>query len=466
VADIEAGALPPLPVRLFTREETVDAFRFMAQAKHIGKIAVVQPHRQTVQADAIRPDATYLVTGGLRGLGLLVADWLVAQGARHLALVGRSRPDAAAQELIARLEADGVQVYTAQVDVTQAAQMQALFTTIETTMPPLRGVIHSAGVLADGVLQQQDWDRFAHVLGPKVSGAWQLHTLTQHLPLDFFVLFSSLASLTGAAGQGGHAAANTFLDTLAAYRRSQGLPGMSLNWGAWSEVGAAVRHGVFERTAAQAIGAIDPTHGLALLGRLLQDAVPQVAITPVNWAEFRRKFGHLPFFAALMQQSSQTVGVETAVTQPAHTLMTQLAEATANRRQVLMHNFVEAETRQVLGLDDSYPLDERVALSDMGLDSLMAVELKNRLSRHLTLTRPLPATLVFDYPNTAAITDFLLENLALAAEAESAAVEIAAAVEGNGRSPLDEIDALAALSDDEVDRLFAEIGFSEESYDE
>src|SRR5690606_37906273 len=124
---------------------------------HIGKIAVVQPHRQTVQADAIRPDATYLVTGGLRGLGLLVADWLAAQGARHLALVGRSRPEAEAQALIARLEADGVQVYTAQVDVTQAAQMQALFTTIETAMPPLRGVIHSAGVLADGVLQQQDW---------------------------------------------------------------------------------------------------------------------------------------------------------------------------------------------------------------------------------------------------------------------------------------------------------------------
>src|SRR5690606_28486753 len=141
----------------------------------------------------------YLITGGLRGLGLLVADWLVAQGARHLALVGRSRPEAEAQALITRLEADGVQVYTAQVDVTQAAQMQALFTTIETTMPPLRGVIHSAGVLADGVLQQQDWNRFAHVLGPKVSGAWQLHTLTQQLPLDFFVLFSSLASLTGAA---------------------------------------------------------------------------------------------------------------------------------------------------------------------------------------------------------------------------------------------------------------------------
>ncbi len=305
IADIAANELPPLPVRTFSRQETSAAFRFMAQAKHIGKIAVMQPASQ--QTTNIRPDATYLITGGLRGLGLLVADWLVEKGARHLVLLGRSRPDAEANEKITRWQADGIQIHTAQVDVTHAADMNALFSDIAETMPPLRGVIHSAGLLADGVLLQQDWAQFAEVLGPKVSGAWHLHTLTEQMPLDFFVLFSSIASLTGAAGQGGHAAANLFLDTLAAYRQSQGLPALSINWGAWTEVGAAVRHGVFDRATAQAIGAIEPAQGLRVLDDLLHDPSPQVAVTPVNWASFRQKFGHLPFFADLMRQSEKTM---------------------------------------------------------------------------------------------------------------------------------------------------------------
>ncbi|MCB8984309.1 MAG: SDR family NAD(P)-dependent oxidoreductase [Ardenticatenaceae bacterium] len=470
VADIGAGELPPLPVRTFAREETIDAFRFMAQARHIGKIAVTQPGVQPV---TIRSDGAYLVTGGLRGLGLLVAEWLAAQGARHLALVGRRRPDQQATELIARLEADGVQVYTAQVDVTNASQMSALFSDMADCLPPLRGVIHSAGTLADGVLLQQEWSQFARVLGPKVTGAWQLHLLTERLPLDFFVLFSSIASLTGAAGQGAHAAANVFLDALAQYRRSQGLPGLSIDWGAWTEVGAAVRHGVFERTMAQGIGAIEPAQGLRLLGELLPEAAPQVAVMPVDWTNFRRKFGHLPFFADLMRQPEKAAVVGETAVSPSHpNLMTQLAEAAANRRRAIMLAFVETETRQVLGLDESDALDERAALSDMGLDSLMAVELKNRLSTGLTLLRPLPATLVFDYPTTAAITEYLLENVALGSSAsadDDAPVAEEAEQPGNGRSPLDsldDIDALAALSDDEVDRLFAEMGFSEEPYDE
>jgi acyl carrier protein len=206
-------------------------------------------------------------------------------------------------------------------------------------------------------------------------------------------------------------------------------------------------------------------------------------VSPVNWTQFRRKFGHLPFFATVMAQEQKTLSREadssaTLDAIPSHTLMSQLSEASANRRHALLLTFVENETRQVLGLSAEDVVDERAALSDMGLDSLMAVELKNRLSRQLTLSRPLPATLVFDYPTTAAITEFLLTGLLLADET----VEVEEGAGENGRSSqstsaeqssssssdnIDEtIDDLAALSDDEVDRLFAEMGLSEEPHDE
>jgi NAD(P)-dependent dehydrogenase (short-subunit alcohol dehydrogenase family) len=189
-----------------------------------------------------------------------VARWLVERGARHLVLMGRRAPAEAARTAIREMEAHGAQVVVAQGDVAREADVQGVLAQIAGGQPPLRGIIHAAGVLDDGVLLQQTWERFAKVLAPKVEGAWNLHRLTQNAPLDFFVLFSSAAALLGSPGQANHAAANAFLDALAHHRRALGLPAVSINWGVWSgwgvaaiEVSAARGHGMVAFTPANGL---------------------------------------------------------------------------------------------------------------------------------------------------------------------------------------------------------------------
>ncbi|MDQ3605711.1 MAG: SDR family NAD(P)-dependent oxidoreductase, partial [Gemmatimonadota bacterium] len=192
MAGFENGGLRALPIKTFPMPEAISAFRYMAQARHIGKI-VLTHHR----APAIRADATYLITGGLGGVGLSTARWLVEQGARHLVLAGRSAPSEAAQKVMAELEQTGARVVTAPVDVSQPDQVDELLETIRRTLPPLRGVFHSALVLDDGALVQQSWERFQRVFAPRVKGGWLLHARTAHLPLDFFVLFSAAGAVLG-----------------------------------------------------------------------------------------------------------------------------------------------------------------------------------------------------------------------------------------------------------------------------
>src|SRR5205807_1230702 len=180
-----------------------------------------------------RPDGAYLITGGLGGLGLAVADWMVAHGARSLVLVSRRSPDSQLQERLDRLRDQGAQVFTFAVDVADRAALVTLLANLEETAPRLCGVIHAAGVLADAVLLNQDWAKYETVFRAKVYGAWNLHRLTQHYVLEHFILFSSMSAIMGPPGQSNHAAGNTFLDSLAHFRRNQGLPALSINWGAW-----------------------------------------------------------------------------------------------------------------------------------------------------------------------------------------------------------------------------------------
>jgi NAD(P)-dependent dehydrogenase (short-subunit alcohol dehydrogenase family) len=204
-------------------------------------------------------------------LGLATARGLAQQGARHLVLLGRRAPSAAAEAELAHLRADGVTVLTAQADVAVADEVQRVLDQIAAELPPLRGVIHAAGVLADGRLANQTWAQFAKVMAPKILGTYHLDRLTRGLPLDFFVCFSAGAALLGSAGQVNYSAANAYMDGLMQARRAAGRPGLSLNWGAWAEVGMAA--GVDERTKAQwqasGIELISPAEGVALLGQLL-----------------------------------------------------------------------------------------------------------------------------------------------------------------------------------------------------
>jgi acyl transferase domain-containing protein/acyl-CoA synthetase (AMP-forming)/AMP-acid ligase II/acyl carrier protein len=374
----EQGKLRPLPMTVFPIEDAVAAFRFMQQRKNIGKIVLTFPDGPyaedavAVRHPALRADGTYLITGGLGGLGLKVADWLVDQGARNLVLVGRRGVDAA-REAVAALEAKGARVMTAAVDVADPGQLQSILAEVERELPPLRGVIHAAGVLDDGVLAQQRPERYRAVARPKVAGAWNLHQLTQTLPLDYFVCFSSVASVLGSPGQASYAAANAFLDALAHYRRSLGLPALTINWGPWSEVGMAAQAERGKDLARRGMASLSPAQGIEALSRLLrQDVGAQVGVfrvSPQQWREYYQLSASMPLLTQLAHDAPAS-GAEPKGGQVRQDILA----APADRRSRLVQEYLAG----ILGfridkMDVTQPLDQ------LGLDSLMAIELKNRV---------------------------------------------------------------------------------------
>jgi myxalamid-type polyketide synthase MxaB len=254
---LEEGRLRPLPQTVFPVRNVVEAYRHLQQARHVGKVVLSFACQPT---PAIRAEGSYLITGGIGALGLKIAQELVEQGARHLVLAGRSPASAEAVAAIAPLRVAGASVQVVQADVGLAQDVTRLLDVCNKAAP-LRGVVHAAGVLDDGVLARQTAERLARVMAPKVRGAWNLHVQTQESSLDFFVCFSSVASLLGSPGQSNYAAANAFLDALVHHRRSLGLPGLSINWGPWAEAGMAA--GLRSRLESRGEGMIDPPRACA-----------------------------------------------------------------------------------------------------------------------------------------------------------------------------------------------------------
>jgi hypothetical protein len=319
-------------------------------------------------------------------------------------------------------------------------------------------VFHSAGVLDDGALAQQSWERFRTVLAPKIDGAWHLHTLTERMEIDHFVLYSSVAALFGSRGQSNHAAANAFLDGLARHRRARGLAALSINWGAWAEVGAAAERGVVARAAEEGFGSFTPDEGLALLERLMRGAAPQVGVAPVQWPVFLQRFaGRVPpFFAEFAGAARPHAAEGAAAAQP--DVVRRIEEAPPHRRRDILLSYVQEQSARVLALPVAQ-VDDRTPLNELGLDSLMAVELRNLLGAGLGLARPLPATLVFDYPTIRAIAGYLADE-ALAFAAEQVEADLAPApatlAPADGALVVSMLDDLESLSDDEIERIFAQ----------
>ena len=251
-AAFEAGTFRPLPFTVFALERLRSAFYYFQEAKHVGKIVVKMPVVETSTGPASRrlalrhkvfnAESTYLITGGLGGLGVEVTKWMTTAGAKHIVLAGRNPPSSALAAFLEQLAADsGCQILTFEADVGVYAQCAALLSRIkESGLPPLRGIFLAAGVLADASIPDQTWEKFNTVFHPKVYGSWWLHQLTaRDYDLEFFTMFSSVIAIVGMMGQSTHAGASRFLDSLANYRQALGLPGASINWGAWSDVGAA-----------------------------------------------------------------------------------------------------------------------------------------------------------------------------------------------------------------------------------
>ena len=418
---IENGQLSRLPVTGF--DEPREAFRFMAQARHIGKIVVrsLMPISSR-HGIAIDPAATYLISGGCGGLGLHFAAWLVNRGARHLLLVSRRAPSGSAQESIARLRATGADVQIAKADVSDHAAMHEVFRGIPKEAP-LKGVLHAAGVIADHSLLNQSKASLLEVARPKWLGAWNLHNLTRELPLDFFVLFSSASALLGVPGQANYAAANAMLDALAFYRRKHKLPALSVQWGPWST-------GMTEllKPANFGFGWITPEEGIMALETLLANQDTTAAVLPVeSWTKFmsQRPEGTSSLFASL----SGSVAGAAPKNEPSRTgqmgsFIEELEQATPAERRRLLLEHLRQQTAKILSLSPRTRIDEESALHDVGLDSLMAVELRNALQ--LSLNRQLSATLALDYPTLRALRDVLLTEMFGPEKSEITSVEKAA----------------------------------------
>ena len=374
----------------------------------------------------LRTDGTVLITGGLGALGLQVAKSLAVRGVGHLLLTSRRGiATPRREEAVSELEALGARVTIAALDVGRSHRALGRTRPRARRARPLRGVVHAAGLVDDGLLAQQSPERFRDVLCPKVVGAWHLHELTEGADLDFFVLFSSIAGSFGSAGQGSYAAGNSFLDGLAAHRQARGLRGQSIAWGPWAERGLAAQldRAQQARFARQGLSFLQPHEGIALFEALLARREAQVVAAPLDVRALRELFGSSvpPFWRALVRSSGG--GRVTAKGSWAR----ELSALSAAQREQAVTGVVQAEVARVLSFGDAsdVPLDK--PLKDLGLDSLMAVELGNALSRRSGVT--IPATLAFNHPTPRAIASYLLgEVLALSAPAAPVSVVAQTAV--------------------------------------
>ncbi len=420
LALLASDAIAPVGVTVFPVSRVQDAFRDMAQARHTGKIAialddataVVEPRDESVAAFTA---GTCLVTGGFGALGLSVAAWLAEQGARSLVLAGRRLPSPDAQRAIEAIERGGVRVRVALADVADPADVRRLASEIDGPLPPLSGIVHAAGLLEDGFLLQQTPERFARVLAPKVLGGWHMHELAESRGVQL-VLFSSAAALLGLAGQANYAAGNAFLDALAQYRRAQGLPGTSINWGPWAEIGlAAAQANRGERLAAGGLVGLGTAAGLRALGTVLSARAAQVAAMPVDWPAYAAANPAAPrgsLLRVLASRRASRAAAEMAPKGSGEFVMTLRAAETSSRRG-LLESFLKEQVAQVLKQARGR-IDVQKPFRTLGLDSLMGLELRNRLEAAFGVS--LPATIVWNYPTVAALAPFVAERLDVALE--------------------------------------------------
>jgi polyketide synthase 12 len=405
----EQKAIAPLPVAEWPAEDAAEAFRAMASPEHRGKIVLrVADEEVLVPASSmpeapIRPDRTYVVTGGLGGLGRTVARWLAEQGARHLVLVGRSGVTTlVAEQLVTDLTAEGAEVRVEEADVGDHAQVRALLSDIRAEMPPLAGVLHAAADFDDTVLADTDAARLITATRPKADGAWHLHRETLGDSLDFFVLFSSVAAQLGAVGAGAYATANEFLNGLARYRRAQGLRATSVGWGMIDDVGVAVSRDGYVGDVLRRTGhvGISPARLVAELGALLHARPAEVSVADIDWPRWARanpQLAPLPRFATVVPASTADSGDES--------VGKRLREASLADRASMLPAFVTPLLQRTTGLTEQQ-LGEGHAVD---VDSLTAVEVRVLLQKHLGVA--VPAVRLQRSLSVGVLVDLLVDEL-------------------------------------------------------
>ena len=380
------GELKPLPHTVFKHDRTIDAFRYMQQGKHQGKI-VISNNTQTKNTQ-FTPTGTYLITGGMGAIGLEVAQWLTTKGVTDIILLGRNGVKPELQSKLQKL-IQNANLTLIKADISSTSQLAQSLLQIESSLPPVRGVIHCAGVTDDGVIADRDWNSFTKVLSPKVQGAWNLHELTQKYDLENFILFSSASSLLGSAGQINYCAANAFLDTLAHARRGQGLPAIAINWGVWQNTGLASDVRITNSLKQKGIGALAPHQAINILEQLLSNSPTQIGVIPIDWKRYNNPVTSLDRH----QTANINFKQQLIVTDPSQRLDIAIAQ-------------ISQQVGNILGIKNIEQIDIDLGFSDLGLDSLASVELRNKVRSSYDLD--LSATAIFDYPSIKALANYLL----------------------------------------------------------
>lgn len=447
---VEQGALSPLPYRAFAASRIDSAFRLMASGKHIGKVVVsfakpFVPRRGEPLAPGfqVKSEGSYLITGAFGGYGKVLARWLADCGARHLVLTSRSgasNPEAA--EFVAGLQERGVKVRVVPADIGSPGDVKKLFAEIESGEPPLRGLFHLAMVIDDAPLAALTPERMRAVVTPKAQGAWLLHEATREMNLDCFVMFSSISSIFGNPAQGNYSAANAFIDALAHHRQALGLPALTVNWGVLGGEGYVARNErIAEFLARQGTDSISPGEATALLESFLRAGSAQTLAIRVDWGKWRQFFRSMQehpllerIFAAIENQESAASTSD---------WRSRIDAAAPAEKQAVICQAVREAVGSVLRVKPNSLRDDQ-PLTDLGLDSLMGVEIETSLEAAVGIA--LPPTSLMRARTIGQIASIIAGQLgAAAAVAEPAPV----AAPGEAVSAVD----LEAISDEAIDRL-------------
>ena len=463
--EIQAGRYRPLPYRLFPASQCVEAFRWMAQGKHIGKNvlafddAELKVARSSQPQQRFRGNGTYLISGGSGGFSLEIARTLVADGARSLVLVSRSGPrDSAASAVIESLRQAGAKVVEARGDVTRLTDLKAIVAMIGRELDPLVGVVHGAMVLDDEFLSDLSPARFRAALDVKMLGAWNLHQATQGCPLEDFICFSSFSAVIGAPKQANYNAGNYFLDALAKYRRAHGQPALTINWGALRGAGFVERN---QKTA-------EYLDRVGLQGLPLEEALrafreavlydeAQLGIARVDWSVLPTLCPALKLegrFRKLMEESDKRG--------QGGSLSTRLRAASPDERLGLMTAFIAEQIAGVFGIS-AEKVELETPLTQMGLDSLMAIELKNRLEKETAVS--LPMSEILGGPTLSQLAGSILRQLEGGSshppiEDQIQPVESAMVQAAPSEELLEQIDE---MSEAEIDRMLLELEAANQS---
>jgi acyl carrier protein/nucleoside-diphosphate-sugar epimerase len=455
---VEIGALAPLPFRSFPACRVDSAFRLMAQGKHMGKVVVAFPEAFLPRRGeplrpffAINPEGCYLITGAFGGFGKVLSRWLVDRGARHLVLTGRNgatAPDAEA--FVQSLGKRGVEVRVVRADVGSSEDVARLMAEIRSAGQPLKGLFHLAMVIDDAPIVSLTPERIRGVMVPKARGAWLLHEATRDFDLDCFVMFSSVSSIFGNPAQGSYGAANAFLDSLAHHRRASGLPALTINWGVLGGEGYVARNKrVAEFLARQGTTELSPQEVMSLLESSLTAGVTQVMAIRVDWAKWRQFFRGMQENPLLERIFTAAEGQETGGA--TRDLRLKIESAAPEELEGIIGQAVRDAVGSVLRVKPETLRDDQ-PLTELGLDSLMGIEIENTIEGAIGVA--LPQASLIRARTIGQITALIAEHMG-AKRAGGALTVTAARTTVPEPASTDELN-LDALSDEEIEGLLGD----------